>query len=171
MSLNNFIMQKGFIGCLPAIIIAVALSILMGIGINEGIGRYYEECVFETDDVLGCMLSVANEPEPEGAATATGIYSFKGYSVNMTLNIPLEGGAVTGSVSGTCDGKIKGTFDGKNNGAISGKMSGTCDPFFVNIPASATFGGIVNKDGKVVPISFDGKATGYSHSGSMSLSY
>jgi hypothetical protein len=66
---------------------------------------------------------------------------------------------------------VKGTFDGKNNGAISGTMNGTCDPFFIKIPASATFGGTVNKDGKVVPITFNGSGGGFSHTGSVSLSY
>lgn len=165
-------MQKGFIGCLPVLLIAIVLSIILGVGINEGIGRYYQNCVDETDDFFGCMLSISNkEPDSEGAVSAKGTYNYKNYSINMTLNIPLEGGDVTGTVSGTCDGKVKGTFDGKNNGAIGGTIHGSCDPFFVNIPASATFGGIVNKDSKTVPISFDGKAASFSHSGSMSLSY
>ena len=61
------------------------------------------------------------------------------------MTIPLDGGNVTGTVTGTCDGMVKGTFTGKQNGVISGKLTGACSPFFVNIPSSAEFSGVVNK--------------------------
>ena len=154
-------------GCGALIVVILIIIILGG---NEAIGYYFENCSGE-EDIFDCLLGKLEEPEPEGAVTATGTYSFKDYSVNVTANIPLEGGAVTGSVSGTCEGKVKGTFSGQNNGAISGTMAGACSPFFVNIPASAQFSGVVNKDSKTVPFSFTGEGAGFTHEGSMSLSY
>lgn len=148
--------------------IIIAL-ILITIGGNEGLGYYLEHC--GDQDLIDCFLNNAEEPEAEGAVTATGVYNFKDYSVTITANIPLEGGAVTGSVAGSCQGKVKATFNGENNGAISGTMTGTCDPFFVNIPASAQFSGTVNKDSQTVPFAFTGQGAGFTHQGSMSLTY
>ena len=158
------------VGCGPAIIFGIILVLLIGAGSNEAIGHYMSECG-DTEDIVGCMLDWSEEPVPEGTATATGTYTYQDYTVTLVLHIPLEGGAVTGTISGACDGKAKGTFSGQDNGVISGSISGACDPFFVKVPASATYGGTVNKDGKVVPISFTGQGAGFTHNGSMSLSY
>lgn len=159
------------VGCGPAIIFAIILVILLGIGSNEAMGHYWEECG-ETEDIIGCMLDWSEEEAPEGAATATGTYTYEGHTATLTLHIPLEGGTVTGTMSGACDGTVKnGTFSGQNGGAISGKIAGSCDPFVAKIPASATFGGTVNKDAKSVPIRFTGSGAGVTHDGSMSLSY
>jgi hypothetical protein len=102
---------------------------------------------------------------------ATGLYSYKNYSITMSIDIPLQGGKVTGTVSGDCNGKVTGSFDGKNNGPISGDITGFCEVTVVPVPAKATFQGVVNKDSKTVPISFSGSAAGLTHDGSMSLSY
>ncbi len=159
------------VGCGPVIIFGIILVLLIGAGSNAALGHYFSECG-DADDILACMLDWSEEPVPEGAATATGNYTYQGHTVTFTLNIPLEGGAVTGSVSGTCDGSVQNaSFTGDDNGAISGKITGTCDPFFVHVPATATFTGTVNKTSKSVPISFTGQGAGFSHDGSMSLSY
>ncbi len=146
------------------------LLILLMVGSNEAIGYYYSHC--QDDDLMHCLFSGLDDEEPEeGTVVATGVYELKGNSVTITANIPLGGGEVTGTVSGTCDGMIKGTFNGKNNGVISGTMKGACAPFFINIPSSADFNGTVNKTGKTVPFSFTGRGGGLTHEGSMSLSY
>ena len=159
------------VGCGPAIIFGIILVLLIGAGSNEAMGHYYEECG-DSEDIIGCMLDWSEEEVPEGAAAATGAYTYQDYTVNLMLHIPLEGGKVTGTIEGACDGVVKNaTFTGQDNGAISGDISGSCDPFFVKVPASAKFSGVVNKDKKVVPISFNGQGAGFSHNGSMSLSY
>ena len=147
----------------------LVLVALVLIGSNEAMGYYYSHC--DTDDIFECLFSGLDEPEPEGAVTATGTYTYKDYPLTVTMTIPLDGGNVTGTVTGTCDGMVKGTFTGKQNGVISGKLTGACSPFFVNIPSSAEFSGVVNKTGKTVPIDFTGKGGGFTHKGSMSLSY
>ncbi len=147
----------------------IIFLILLMLGGNEAMGYYFSRC--NGAELFDCLLNRLEEPETEGAVVATGTYSFKGNDVNISANIPLEGGSVTGTVSGTCDGTVRGTYSGGQNGAISGTMSGVCSPFFVNIPASADFTGMVNKDAKTVPFSFSGRGGGLMHDGSMSLTY
>lgn len=131
----------------------------------------------EADDVMDCALDILlgsdeEEQAPEGSVTATGVVSgeFKGenHSVTITLNIPLEGGNVTGSFDGDCDGTIKGTYAGGDGGAISGEANGKCAYVF---PASGSFSGTVNQASKTVPVRGSGKAVGFSKEGSLTLTY
>lgn len=157
----------GKLGCFGLFIVILVVLVFGG---NEMFGFYLSHCD-EDDEIIDCLLAVDDETETEGTVTATGVYTYKDYSVNMTAHIPLEGGAVTGVASGTCEGMVKGTFDGQNNGVISGSMNGACSPFFINIPASAEFSGTVNKDTKTIPFEFTGQGGGLTHKGSMTLTY
>ena len=162
--------MAGKVGCGTLIAFLLVLFALVAVGSNKAVGYYFSHC--DGLDLFDCLLGALDEPEPEpDGVVATGAYAYKGYSVTITMNIPLEGGAVTGSVSDTCDGTVKGTYNGQQNGVISGTLSGACSPFFVNIPAGAEFTGVVNKSSKTVPISFTGHGGGITHKGSMSLSY
>lgn len=146
----------------------VIMVILLLIGSNEAAGYYFSHC--REVELFDCLMGNLEEPEPEGVV-ATGVYEYKGYTVNITANIPLGGGAVTGTISGTCEGIVRGNYNGQPNGAITGTMSGACSPFFVNIPASATFTGTVNKTGKTVPFNFVGRGGGITHEGFTVLAY
>lgn len=162
-------------GCAPLAAVFIFILVLLVGGTNEGIGFYYTHCDDSDSGFLSCLMDEmaeeeATEPE-EGTVTAVGTYEYKGYAVTVTANIPLAGGAVTGTVSGTCEGSFKGTYNGQQNGVISSSMAGVCAPFFVNIPASADFTGTVNKTGKTVPLSFNGRGGGITHDGSMTLTY
>lgn len=164
------------LGCGPMAAVMIFLFVVLFGGLNEGVGFYYTHCNRESSDFFSCLIDeLADEEEEEqaeeGTVTATGTYPYKDYSVTVTMHIPLQGGAVTGTVSGTCDGKVSGTYNGQPNGAISGNLTGVCAPFFVNIPAGASFSGTVNKTGKSVPIGFSGSAAGFSHQGSMALTF
>ncbi len=157
-------------GCGPLAAFLLIALILILVGSNEAVGYYFSHC--ENENVFDCLMGGLEEPEEEeGSVAASGVYEYKGYTVNITANIPLAGGNVTGSLSGTCEGTLKGTFSGQNNGVFSGRMSGACAPFFINIPASADFTGSVNKTGKTAPISFSGRGGGISHEGSVTLVY
>ncbi len=164
---------KGGVGCGTLIAFLIVGLILIAIGGNAVFGYYLDHC--EEEDMFECLMGALEgqeeEEAPEGSVTAVGPYNYKDYSVSVTMNIPLEGGGVTGNMSGTCSGQVKGSFDGQKNGVISGTITGSCSPFIVNIPASADFSGTVNKDGKIVPIRFTGKGAGFTHVDSMSLSY
>lgn len=157
-----------------AAIFLIGFILLVVIG-NEGAGMYFSHCSDEDADFPDCLMedleAEMEEDEKEGTVVATGVYTYKGYSVTMTANIPLAGGAVTGVLSGTCEGKMKGNYNGQQGGNFSGTMTGACSPFFVNIPASALFTGSVNKTGKTAPISFTGKGGGITHEGSVTLVY
>lgn len=104
-------------------------------------------------------------------AVAYGSFTKSKYTVNITLRFMLEGGSVTGVFSGDCNGNISGDYDGKDGGVIEGKAEGSCSPFLIPIPASATFTGKVNQSQKTVPISGNGSAAGFSGSGSMVLHF
>ncbi|MBP9850872.1 MAG: hypothetical protein KBC47_04230 [Candidatus Peribacteraceae bacterium] len=158
------------IGCGSVVAFILILLILLILGSNEAAGYYFSRC--HNVHLLDCLMGGLDEPEEEeGSVTATGVYSYKGYDVNISANIPLGGGNVTGTVSGTCDGIVKGTFNGQDGGAITGSMHGACSPFFVNVPASADFTGTVRKGSKTIPFNFSGRGAGISHEGSMTLTY
>ncbi len=161
--------KKG-LGCAPIVVFVVVLITLLVFGANEGAGMYFTHCEVE-EDFMDCMMEAFEEDEAEpeeGSVTAVGNYTVKDYTVTVTMHIPLNGGTVTGSVSGACEGVVKGT---SANGAISGKLSGTCDPFFVKLPASAEFSGTVSKTSQAVPINFTGRCAGYSKQDGMTLMY
>ena len=159
-------------GCGPAtflIFILIVAGIILGI--NEGIGVYGVNC--GDTPIIKCLDEIFSEDEADEkvTVTATGPYSYDDYSITMTMKIPLGGGGVTGTVAGSCGGKLTGSYNGQDKGGISGRFAGSCRVFGVNVPSSATWGGVVNKDSKTVPISFDGSGGGFSHQDSMSLSY
>lgn len=159
-------------GCSPIMFFGILFVIIAFIfGINFGFGSYSANC--GDMPLFDCISDIMAEDEEEATnvVTATGPYSYKDYSITMTAQIPLEGGEVTGSVSGDCSGKVTGTYNGENGGSITGKLAGACNVFFVNVPAKATFSGVVNKDSKTVPITFQGSGGGFSHEDSMSLAY
>lgn len=163
-------------GCGPLAALMIFIFVILSVGTNEGVGFYYTNCNEEEENFFFCVLDELKadeeeEEKEEGTVTAAGTYPYKDYAVTVTMNIPLAGGTVTGTVSGTCEGKVSGTYNGQPNGAISGNLNGVCAPFFVNIPASAGFSGTVNKTGKTVPISFNGQGAGITHNGSMVLTY
>lgn len=162
-------------GCgLLALILIVAFMFLFVLG-NEGVGMYFSRCGDDDANIPECLMedleAELDAEAEEGSVVASGVYEYKGHSVNVTMTVPLKGGAVTGALSGTCDGKVTGNYDGKQGGAIGGKMSGACAPFFVNIPAGADYSGSVNKTGKTVSIGFTGRGGGFTHEGSMTLAY
>lgn len=164
------------LGCGPLAAVIIAVFVILMLGVNEGVGIYFTECDEEDANFFSCFLDEMmgeeeEEESEEGTVTATGAYEYKGYSVTITANIPLAGGNVTGTVSGTCDAKVKGTYNGRPNGAITGTIAGVCSPLVVNIPSSATFTGSVNKAGKTVPFNFVGQGGGLTHEGSTTLKY
>ena len=145
----------------------LVLLILVALGSNEAVGYYFTHC--EDRELMDCLMrEVEADEAEEGDVVATGVYEYKGNSVTVTMTIPLGGGGVTGVVSGTCEGSFKGNY---GDGALTGSMSGVCAPFFINIPASATFVGSVNKPAKTVPVTFTGRGGGITHEGAMVLTY
>ncbi len=161
--------QSGFA---TIFLILLILILFLGgiIGADLGYISYTTRC---GDTPIGeCLQATPTPtPDPEMTVTAVGNFSKKSYNVTITMNIPLEGGVVAGNFDGDCAGTINGNFDGNDKGTISGKAYGSCNPFGLPVPASATFTGTVNKQGKLVPITGQGSAAGFSGSGSLTLTF
>lgn len=111
------------------------------------------------------------------SVTASGNIKKLVYDVTVRLTFPLDGGAVTGSFSGSCNGSVSGTYAGGDAGAISGTGSGICNPVPLqlsekfNFPVSGSFNGIVNHINKKVPITVSGTAKDKTGSVQMVLGY
>lgn len=160
---NRKFFQSGIAGIL---LIFIILLLLIGIlvGFDFGYIAYQEnQNVFPTP-----TISLEQKQTP---VVAQGTFSKGKYSVNLILRFALEGGSVSGEFSGDCSGSISGQYDGGDNGQITGKAVGSCSPFLVPIPASATFSGTVSHQQKVVPVSGTGSAAGFSGSGSSVLTF
>lgn len=84
------------LGCGPLVAFVLVLLILLVLGSNEAVGYYYSHC--QTEELFDCLMGALEEEEEpeEGSVVATGVYEYKGYAVNVTANIPLKGGNVTG---------------------------------------------------------------------------
>jgi hypothetical protein len=161
--------QAGIAGIF--VMFLVLLFIIAGIiGLDFGYIGYITRC---GDTPLGeCLKATPTPtPNPETSVVAVGTFSAKGYGVTITMNVPLEGGPVSGSFSGDCQGNISGSYDGNDNGIISGEAYGSCNPFKVPLPASATFAGNANKTSKTIDISGQGTAVGVSGNGSLTLTF
>jgi len=167
--------QSGIAGIFFLIII---LAILLGI--DFGYVFFLEKCgdtpisTCLSNDVTDEFQRSITSPTPTPSLppiTAVGSFTVKSYSVFVTLNFPSEGGPVTGKVTGDCSASVTGNYSGGDNGEISGQVFGSCSPFFVPIPARATFSGTVNQGQKIIPISGTGSAAGISGSGSLTLTF
>lgn len=90
-------------------------------------------------------------PSPaENIAVRTGEYSYSGYTLKYALNIPKDGGAVTGSFSGVCEGPITGNFDGKEGGKVVGQAQANCRIAIFNYNLKAAYDAdLYLKQGKV----------------------
>lgn len=158
--------------------VAALLFLFIFIGLLLGVDYGYVALVGYCEDtpVFDCLsgkkpqqpVKEAMQGQPSVIA-AHGNLSVGKYSVNVTMLIPVEGGAVTGTFSGTCDGKITGAAD--KDGAISGKAFGSCSVGIIPVPARGTFDGTVIAATKSVPISGTGSALGVTKSGTITLTY
>ncbi len=164
--------MKKKLGCGPLVAIVLIAFIFLVVGGNEAAGIYFSHC--NSQDDFDCLWEELEKPEgeeeEEGTVTAVGSYTYKDYTVAVTMHIPLGGGAVTGSVADTCEGRVNGNYNSQT-GVISGSMAGACSPFFVNVPANAPFNGSVNKTTKTVQYDFQGSGGGFKHEGTMTLKY
>ena len=103
--------------------------------------------------------------------TASHSISYQGYSVNMTVTIPKNGGKITGRISGDCNGDITGQYDGKDSGAINGQANISCQVLLVQIPGTVTFTGTVNKDNKNAQLLLTLKVDSFEKSQNVNVSF
>ena len=173
---KHYSSQSGIAGIFFLILILALL-----LGVDYAYVYYLEKCgdtpvaTCLADDVVNeikkPVIPITPPPAEVVPITAVGSFSYKNYAVTLTLNFPSNGGPVTGRVSGDCSASITGNFSGGDNGEITGQAFGSCSPFFVPVPAKATFSGTVNQPQKIIPITGTGSAAGFSGTGSMTLTF
>jgi hypothetical protein len=110
-----------------------------------------------------------NKDSSASIYTAVGNVSYQGHQVAATINIPKEGGNISGKITGDCDGTITGTYDGKDNGVISGQGNSNCTLLFVQIPVTGTFTGTVNKEKSKANLTVKAKAASFDGTKEISL--
>lgn len=149
--------NKGF--TFVGLIVLLAVAISVGVGINAVIKNNAPKSE--------PAQTASNGAQAPAIITAKGSYTYQKYSVNLSINIPVAGGPITGSFSGPCGGDITGNYSA-NSGAITGEASGGC---LLVMPVSAKFTGTVNKSNKIVYLNGTGIIAGKSGSGSINLNY
>lgn len=100
---------------------------------------------------------------------ATKNVSYNGYSINMEVAVPKDGGSVSGKISGDCDGKITGNYDGQS--AINGQANVMCHLLFMQIPGKATFTGTVNKEDKTAQLQVTFSADSFQKTAPVTFSF
>lgn len=93
-----------------------------------------------------------NNPETviqQNMVVRSGVITYSEQSVKYIINIPKNGGDVTGSVSGICNGSITGTYDGGEGGNISGTANPSCGVAFIRQTFNISYNGqLYLKQGK-----------------------
>jgi len=97
-------------------------------------------------------------------ALGTGKIFMEGQTTDFSVNIPLNGGAISGSASGFCVGSISGAFDSATN-FVHGELSGTCS----GIESTGSFTGEIILSTKEGSGTFQGTGGGISKSGNWIL--
>jgi hypothetical protein len=98
---------------------------------------------------------------------AKGNYVFDKHTVSVSLSFPEEGGAVRGTIEGSCNGTIEGTYIQSND--LTGKGEATCayGPFKVKAKASLT--GSINIEKKTGTLHIVAEALNYKKEGTVPL--
>ncbi|MBI2338392.1 hypothetical protein HYU95_04375 [Candidatus Daviesbacteria bacterium] len=129
---------------------------------------------------LTTIVPVAITPTPvptplptpsENIVVRSGEYSYSGYTLKYTLNIPKKGGAVTGNLSGVCEGPITGNYDGKEGGKAAGEAQANCRIAVFTYNLKATYdANLYLKQGKV-DVNWAGEIPYTSNKGSFTVNF
>ena len=103
-------------------------------------------------------------PTKEVFVHGFGKISAEGANVTFEMNIPVDGGKVTGTLAGFCVGTLEGSFDPRTN-FVQGTMEGVCK----KLSATGRFEGEISLTEKVGFGTYEGKAFVFTKSGSWSL--
>lgn len=111
-------------------------------------------------------------PEPTATSTPSnkeyvhgfGEMSIDGYSVKLEMDIPVDGGKVTGTLAGSCTGTLEGSF-AANTSSVLGTFKGVCQQF----TAAGMFEGEIDLTEKVGHGTYEGKVFIFSRSGDWDL--
>ena len=102
---------------------------------------------------------------------AAGTYSYEGYGVNVVMEFPGGGGTITGNLDGDCTGTIDGNYAGWENGNLTGTAQANCTVAIFSVSATADLTGKVLLEQKKINVDFQGKASDFTHNGSITLNF
>jgi|SRR3989338_1896631 len=129
--------------------------------------------------ILVSTVSVASMPTPtpmptphpvgEGQIIRSGEYSYQGYTLKYTVNLPKEGGAITGNFSGVCEGPISGEYDGKE--IINGEAQATCKVAFLSYNLKAKYSGKLYLNEGRADINWEGEIPYTENKGNFSVNF
>lgn len=121
------------------------------------------------------IINPTPEPTPvvagQDIVTREGEYSYKGYALKYSINVPQKGGTISGSFSGVCEGPITGTFDGKEGGKVEGEAKAICKVAILTFDLKAKYdGALYLKTGKV-DINWEGEIPYTQNKGSFTVNF
>ena len=93
------------------------------------------------------------------------------YELKVSLKIPEDGGAVDGSIRGTCTGGIQGSYNGQED--MNGALQGVCkilDPI-LSVDGAGSWWGKINKREGNLTLNYRGSAGGYSREGEITMTF
>lgn len=103
--------------------------------------------------------------------TRSGEYSYSGYTLKYSLNVPKNGGDINGQFSGVCNGPIIGKFAGGSGGNIEGSTQANCKVAIFSYNLKVTYTGkLYLKMGKV-DINWAGQIPYTNNSGNLSINF
>ncbi len=104
------------------------------------------------------------------AVYAHGSLSAYGQSVDVSLNFPENGGAVSGTVSGACHGSLQGNYSGGSTGTLTGEAHATCPVLWGSVDGSAPFNAKVTLPNNTMDVHFSVSAPGINQSSTTTFS-
>lgn len=100
--------------------------------------------------------------------TANSQISANGKTIQLFMQYPSLGGAVSGTISGDCSGTISGTYSGSNGQTLSGKGSANCPMGFLTVPVTIQYSGTLLSP-NLAQITYTLNALGKSETGTTTL--
>ncbi len=99
---------------------------------------------------------------------AKGVYSTNGYTAGIALQIPINGGKITGTISNDCEGVVDGNYD-SNTTSFQGNVKGTCHIFLISVDANASMNGKIDLSKSTGVMNFSATESGKNLSGTIDL--
>lgn len=130
--------------------------------------------------VTSTYLAPAPTPTPlptpvpqlqEDVVTRFGEYSYSGYTLKYVLNIPKNGGEISGAFSGVCEGPINGSFAGGGGGNVSGDAEANCKVAIFSYKLKANYTGKLYLNEGKVDINWTGEIPYTANSGSLTINF
>ena len=102
------------------------------------------------------QATVSPVANTEDAHNINGTYTYWGQSIDYHLQIPKNGGTVTGNISGACEAKLAAEYSGGEGSLISGTAEGKCKFLFVSYSGTIPFKGNFYPQQKKIVIELEG---------------